>query len=319
MKAKVLGLGLMLLVILVSCAHLSETTLTEPVIVLSVFRGGRSLFQQIFARNIDYAVDTNGNQVVIPPGFNNWRADMAWSHDGKWLAFDKPTQIGNNVIFITNWPDQSKLIQATSNSSNDLYPSWSPDGETIIYENYYGKIYSVEIRCTLAGQECNPKPSFIAYGSLPVWSPNGKYIAYQGSRELNNDAGKIFVISEPGVKNAFRIISPDGENCYHPSWSPDSTRLTVECTRGIYIVKSDGTDMNLIVYGDMAKWSPDGKLIAFRGGESLDTNLGKTVGLSGFDAELSSDALFTIKPDGTEMKRITIENHQVVEQFFWEP
>jgi Tol biopolymer transport system component len=321
MREKVLGSFFILMVLLASCAPTDETTLktNEPVIILSTFRGGGSLIQQILARNIDYAVNTNSNQVANPPGFNKWRAYMAWSHDGGWLAFDKPTQNGNNVIFITNWPDQSKLIQVTSDSSNNLYPSWSPGSDAIIYENYYGKIYGVEIRCLLLDQVCNPKPFFIAYGSLPVWSSDGKYIAYQGSRDHINDAGKIFLMRLLDGENTRRIISPEGENCYHPGWSPDGSRLTIECKKGIYVVKSDGTDMNLMVYGDMAKWSPDGKLIAFRGGESLDPNLGKTVGLSGFDAELSSNALFTIRPDGTEMKRITSENYQVVEQFFWEP
>jgi Tol biopolymer transport system component len=236
-----------------------------------------------------------------------------------WLAYDQPTNNGNNAIFITSWPDQSKIIQATSDPSNDLYPSWSPNGDAIIYENYYGKIYSLEIRCLILGQACNPKPSSIAYGSLPVWSSNGKYIAYQGSREFNNDAGKIFVMQVSGGENALRIISPEGEICYHPSWSPDSTRLTIECKKGIYVVKSDGTDLKLMYYGDMAKWSPDGRLIAFRSGILVDKNLGKTVGMTGFDAELTSNALFTMRPDGTELKRITIENYQVVEQFFWQP
>ena len=127
MREKVLGSFFILMVLLASCAPTDETTLktNEPVIILSAFRGGGSLIQQILARNIDYAVNTNSNQVANPPGFNKWRAYMAWSHDGGWLAFDKPTQNGNNVIFITNWPDQSKLIQVTSDSSNNLYPSWS--------------------------------------------------------------------------------------------------------------------------------------------------------------------------------------------------
>ena len=93
--------------------------------------------------------------------------------------------------------------------------------------------------------------------------------------------------------------------------------MTIECTRGIYFVRPDGTGLKLLVTGDMAKWSPDGTLIAFRGGDSLDSNLGKPVGLTGFDAELISCALFTIRPDGTELRRITLDNYQVVQQFFW--
>jgi len=265
----------------------------------------------------------NDNQVAIPAGFDKLRPNMVWSPDKRWLAFDESTPSGNKDIYITDWPAQSKLIRVTNALGDDLYPSWSPDGNRITYENYYDKyIYILDLSCFLLNRVCDPHPSVVTKGSNPVWSPDGKYIAYEGYSELCDtcNRGKIFVIDLEMGESSRQMINPEGINCNWPRWAPYGTRLTINCARGIYIVNSDGTGLEqLITAGDMTEWSPDGKLIAFRGDKSLDSNLGKPVGMTGMDAELTSNALFTIRPDGTELRRMTLNNYQNVQIFFWIP
>jgi Tol biopolymer transport system component len=118
----------------------------------------------------------------------------------------------------------------------------------------------------------------------PVWSPDGKRIAFIHLNEEPNSQNRrdpkydIFVIDADG-KNpkrvaTFRFLRPYIGEAF--SWSPDSTRLVVgagtDASVGfglpelsIYIVHVDSgkTPELLAEHGAFPSWSPDGKQIAY--------------------------------------------------------
>ncbi|MEC3907805.1 S41 family peptidase [Tamlana sp. 2201CG12-4] len=84
------------------------------------------------------------------------------------------------------------LAVTTSFAQNLLinFPSISPDGQTIAF-NYQGDIWTSNIN----GKNAKRITIHEAYDTKPVWSPDGKSIAFQSDRYGNND---IYVIPSDG-------------------------------------------------------------------------------------------------------------------------
>ncbi|MEP6896364.1 MAG: hypothetical protein ABI986_12220, partial [Chloroflexota bacterium] len=117
-------------------------------------------------------------------------------------------------------------------------------------------------------------------GGIPVWSPDGNYIAFSQFQNNKNP-------SMPG-KNALYVAHPDGSNIskladetWIFSWSPDSQKMAylisepqkINSAYGpvkmtIQIVKLDGAVLQTIDVGtysalDQLRWSPDGQTLYY--------------------------------------------------------
>ena len=120
------------------------------------------------------------------------------------------------------------------------------------------------------GKEIIPNPTYDPSGRLPktlrirngkaisnyspVWSPNGREIAYdcyvveyQNGKSINQ-SGEIHVISFDG-DNRKRAVT-QGPNDAWPSWSPDGKKIAFQSVKKehsnnwqIYIVNSDGSGL----------------------------------------------------------------------------
>ncbi len=94
------------------------------------------------------------------------------------------------------------------------YPAISPDGQTIAFE-YKGDIYTVPV----SGGSAAPLTIHEAYDYMPVWSPDGRNIAFASDRSGNFD---IYLISSYGGApkrltyysngEAPSAFTPDGQN-----------------------------------------------------------------------------------------------------------
>jgi Tol biopolymer transport system component len=131
----------------------------------------------------------------------------------------------------------------------------------------------------------------------PNWSPDGRKVAIRWvPRDYDNTP---LLILDAQTSRVLNLTRRTGLRGFSPSWSPDGSRLVTAAKRrpneqlSLYVMRADGSNVRRITPGDReaqyATWSPDGSRIAFT-----------YVVDGGFD-------LFTIRPDGTALRRLTSE------------
>ena len=93
----------------------------------------------------------------------------------------------------------------------------------------------------------------------PVWSPDGRHIAFEGWTIPGGADTWIYTMNADGTHR--RRIAQGRL----PQWSPDGRRIAYDESDGVYVIKVDGTRKNLLAHGGGPRWSRDGKQIAFTG------------------------------------------------------
>lgn len=199
-----------------------------------------------------------------------------WSPNGKKIlytssrglsGFDTAIPARNIWVMNSDGSDSQPLTTLTAASSSN--PAWSPDGTKIAYmsaraldgSNAAGgpNIWVMNAD----GSGATPLTRITTIYDLttiaPVWSPDGKKIAYVSSRSLDgSDNGSsmlnIWVMNNDG-SNAHPLTTLTAASSYQPAWSSDgstilfcSTRAlngtdasTTYATWNIWMMNSDGT------------------------------------------------------------------------------
>ena len=259
------------------------------------------------------AVEPDGSgQRLVFQGEPMRIAQVAWSPDGARIAYQDPIA-DERGIFVAN-ADGSDAVRLTE-GANDAWPSWSPDGKTILFSSTR---YDPSIPpCEPAGSDATcPTDLYVVDvdGSNvarltkdPVaeyratWSPTSERIAFERNTQDPPLMRPAIFTMDPDGTDIRQVSSGRGGSDFWPSWSPDGERLAFASIRyedwGIWAVEADGSNERMILggtgagYVDDPVWSPDGSLIAFVGNLSVDN----------YSPE---DALYVMRPDGTDVTLI---------------
>lgn len=186
---------------------------------------------------------------------------------------------------------------------NSFHANWTKDGSKLVFDGMRdGKqgIYSLDIKTnTVSLVVDNP-----GRDAHPFWSPDGKMIAFQTTR----DTAKSFLVD-------IYVITPDrsvykklfqGEGFSGvPAWAPDGSKIAFQFMPlnswdefrantnrwHIYVMDKDGRNQKQLTSDNannqVPNWSPDGTLLIY------------------YSNKTGNDQIYTMKPDGSNAERIT--------------
>jgi tricorn protease len=106
-------------------------------------------------------------------------------------------------------------VTAQTNPMWLRYPSISPDGKTIVF-SYKGDIY----RVSSGGGDAVPLTLHEAYDYMPVWSHDGKWLAFASDRYGNFD---VFVMPSNGGEA--KRLTYHSANDYPYDFTPDNSKV----------------------------------------------------------------------------------------------
>jgi Tol biopolymer transport system component len=110
-----------------------------------------------------------------------------------------------------------------------------------------------------------------ACNSAPRWSPDGRRVIFTSTRGANERETALYSIRADGT--GVERVSLPGEGVSGASFSPDGRFLLYERRRilgspggsEIIVASRDGTGGRLLAKGEDARWSPNGRFIAYAG------------------------------------------------------
>ncbi len=155
----------------------------------------------------------------------------------------------------------------------------------------HGKIITIVVT---PDEESKQKAAALAFAIQPIWSPDGRYIAFQ-VRRGDFDGAEIYVMRVDGTEQTNLTDNSSHDCC--PVWSPDSGHLAFVVIpepegylQEIHSMRIDGTEQVNLTNDPSPQhfpiWSPDGRHIAF-------------ILLRGITD------IYTMRADGTEQTKLT--------------
>ncbi len=186
---------------------------------------------------------------------------------------------GENVLAITD---------GTFGSSE---PSWSPDGQQIVYVSSEGESGNPNIwMMNRDGSDRRQLTDTSAFESNPAWSPDGRYIAFTSNAD--DPVGSDVYLMRPDGSDVIRLTNSQGFDL-DPAWSPDGQHIAFTTNRNgnsdIAVMAFDGGGQTVLTSNLAPDFQPDwlsNSEIVYQG---YDT---------GFD-------LYSVTIDGTVSQRLT--------------
>ncbi len=209
--------------------------------------------QETFLKDFDIkSIDSNGEEIIL--------------EQGGYLHLYNPgtgsiTKLNIEVQGDFHWARERWVDVRGNDLSN---PQLSPTGQRAIFE-YRGEILSFPKE---NGAGRNLSNSSKSAERAPVWSPDGKQIAYFSD---SNGEYELVIADQEGVVQK-NIALPDPSFYFKPEWSPSGSHIAFTDTDyHIWVVNVTSGQAKIVETDRFAHpnrsmnpvWSPDGKWIAY--------------------------------------------------------
>ncbi len=210
-----------------------------------------------------------------------------WSRHAAFAAVAVVAVIGTYLLMRTtresggggSAPIAGTFTQLTTEAGQELFPSLSSDGRSIVYASRESGNWDVYLKRVGGGRAVDLTGDCDADDTMPSISPDGERIAFRSDR----DGGGIFIMGAMG--GSVRRLTDFGHN---PSWSPDGKEIVCS-TQGV----TDPTDNSAVLTNQLWKvnvatgkkrlltegyvhhpqWSPNGHRIAYWGWKQGQANI----------------------------------------------
>ncbi len=225
----------------------------EDTLFLSIEENG---YAHLFTRsdqsqNLPLTRITAGEWNDIAPALSPDRRQLAFASDrnGFWDLYTLDLQTGN-------------VTQITDSPQYDSAPSWSPDGQWLVFETYINDNLEVSVvSVNDRSQEIIPLTQNPASDHSPAWAPDGRHVAFISTRGGDSDVW-LASLDLAGDERYQNLSNTPFASENRPLWNHDGSQLlwssiyqTVGYS-GLYIW--DAADPNR-----SARWVGDGVMGAW--------------------------------------------------------
>jgi TolB protein len=252
-------------------------------------------------------------------------ADPEWNRNGSRIYYDAFNGVFDGLFWVPSDGGASTEVDtgcgADPTCLGDDTPAVSPSGRRLLTNRAFlpiddngnatnVSIFKMNIDGSGATQVTFPSAG-IAEDHSPRWAPDGRQIIFS-RLVFSTGTFAIYVANSDG--SDAHVVTPPGLDAGSPDWSPDGDRIVFQSPdepnlatpQQIYTIHPNGThlvqlthyapDPNLTIKSFRARWSPDGRSIAFTHVDSTTT-----VGPDGFP----HGDIFVMNPNGSHLLQIT--------------
>ena len=232
-------------------------------------------------------------ELTHPERAYDYQPDVA--RDGRSVVFSRYD--GNAIELWRLDLGSGREQPLTSAGAVNVEPRLSPDGKRIAWVSTSGSghfnLFIADIGTAglsnahplIAGRQS--KISRYYYSAWdhfinPSWTPDGKRILYVSNPEITWGTGDIWSVSADDPSDLRKILSEETSWSARPETSPDGTQVLYASYHGrqwrqLWVTTPNGEAPLPISFGEFdrwnARWSPDGKRIAYISNEQGNTGL----------------------------------------------
>ena len=236
---------------------------------------------------------TDGRKVPFVPA-GSGETHLLPTVSGRFLAFARSNGARREICVLSQDPSAMRCFSAPR--VNGI--AWLPGANALLFSSPDG-LWHLQVRGRHAGHLA--KAADGAYSEL-AGDPGGTRLAF--SRTLTDV--NIWRMNRDGTAAA-KFIASSGEDS-EPVWSPDGKRVLIRSDRSgnfeLYSYAADGTDeIQLTRFGahlGSARWSPDGRFIAFDGSASENTS------------SVRHTNVYLVPASGGPVRRLTDDNRPYI-------
>ena len=220
----------------------------------------------------------------------------------------------------------------TSGGAVNVEPRLSPDGKRLAWVSTQGSGHFNLFVADLQGNQLrNARPllgerrskidryyySAFDHAINPSWSADGKTIYYVGNAEVAWGTGDLWAVETAKPKQPRKVLSEETSWNARPELAPDGKRLLYGSYRGrqwqqLWLTTPAGVAPLPLTFGEYdrrnARWSPDGKRIAFIDNRDGNTALRVMETVGGATTTLAPADLIRKIPHGRVLLKIVDEH-----------